>query len=198
MRIQRKFYVVWHGRETGIYRDWASCKAQIEGVEQAKYKSFPSLEEAEQAYRSGWSAPKRPTGNRPTGEAYAVDAACSGNPGKMEYRGVFLPSGEQIFHQGPFEYGTNNVGEFLAIVHALALQVNKSTHYPIYTDSANAITWIRKKHCNTKLERNSRNEPLFELIERAEAWLATHKWDIPILKWETSLWGEIPADFGRK
>ena len=42
------------------------------------------------------------------------------------------------------------------------------------------------------------NQPLFELIERAEKWLRTHKFSTQIVKWETKAWGEIPADFGRK
>ena len=52
--------------------------------------------------------------------AWAVDAACSGNPGPMEYQCIDLATGAQVFHFGPI-HGTNNIGEFLAIVHALAL-----------------------------------------------------------------------------
>lgn len=69
---------------------------------------------------------------------------------------------------------------------------------PIYTDSANAIAWVRQKKCNTKLERTEVNRPIFDLIERAEKWLQTNSYQTQILKWETSIWGEIPADFGRK
>lgn len=206
MANKGKFYVVWVGHTPGVYTDWAKCKAQIDGAEGAKYKAFPTKDEAEKALGKGWhafykqTAQNRPTKNspRPTGEFIAVDAACSGNPGLMEYRGVFRENSMELFHQGPFQQGTNNIGEFLAIVHALALQVSKNTHYPIYSDSMNALAWIKKKKCNTKLEQTPANEPIFDLIDRAEHWLATHTWNIPLFKWETSSWGEIPADFGRK
>ena len=130
-------------------------------------------------------------------DAWAVDAACSGNPGKMEYRGIDLATGQQVFHFGPV-HGTNNIGEFLAIVHALALQQKQGICKAIYSDSYNAILWVSKKQCKTKLERNEQTEPLYQIIERAEFWLRTHIYRNPIIKWETTQWGEIPADFGRK
>jgi ribonuclease HI len=128
----------------------------------------------------------------------AVDAACSGNPGPMEYRGVYLLTGQQIFHYGPV-YGTNNIGEFLAIVHALALMKQKGISMTIYSDSRNALSWVKQKKCKTKLERTPKTEELFQMIERAENWLKNNSYDhIPLLKWETDQWGEVPADFGRK
>ena len=128
----------------------------------------------------------------------AVDAACSGNPGPMEYRGVYLLNGQQIFHFGPV-YGTNNIGEFLAIVHALALMKQKGITMTIYSDSRNALNWVKQKKCKTKLERTPKTEELFQMIERAENWLKNNSYDhIPLLKWETDQWGEVPADFGRK
>jgi ribonuclease HI len=132
------------------------------------------------------------------GEAIAVDAACSGNPGPMEYQGVELPSGRRIFHFGPV-YGTNNIGEFLAIVHALALCWQQGQHQKtVYSDSVNAMLWVKKRKCKTKLERNDKTEKLFQIIERAERWLMTHDYRNPIVKWDTKEWGEVPADFGRK
>jgi len=130
--------------------------------------------------------------------AWAVDAACSGNPGPMEYRCVDLATGIEVFHFGP-TFGTNNIGEFLAIVHALALmQKQDICGKTIYSDSAYAILWVKDKECRTKLERNEKTERLFQIIQRAETWLRTHAHDTQITKWETRLWGEIPADFGRK
>jgi ribonuclease HI len=84
-------------------------------------------------------------------------------------------------------------------VHALALlkQQGKPT-VPIYSDSKIAQGWIKKGKCNTKLEATGRNQAIFDLIERAEKWLAANKITNPIIKWETDVWGEIPADFGRK
>lgn len=137
--------------------------------------------------------------------AWAVDAACSGNPGPMEYQGVDLQTGAQVFHFGPTYndgrtvIGTNNIGEFLAIVHALALMDKRGiTDKTIYSDSYNAILWVRNKHCKTKLERNDATEPLFAIIARAEQWLRVHPVRVPIIQWQTKGWGDIPADFGRK
>lgn len=133
-----------------------------------------------------------------TANAWAVDAACSGNPGPMEYKAIDLATGEQVFHFGPV-HGTNNIGEFLAIVHALALLEQRGvTGKTVYSDSYNAILWVRKKQCKTKLERNARTEQLYQVITRAEKWLRTHTAKNEVVKWETAKWGEIPADFGRK
>ena len=206
---KRKFYVVWQGVNPGIYDNWADCKAQVEGQENAKYKSFETREEAAEALEKGYAqylrrAPRKPQWEaevpvgKPIENSITVDAACSGNPGNMEYRGVYLPTGQEIFRIGPYRKGTNNIGEFLALVHGLALLQQKGSTIPIYSDSRNAIGWVKQKQCKTKLERLPENEPIFDLIERAERWLQTHTYTTPILKWDTSAWGEIPADFGRK
>lgn len=220
MSKQPKYYVVWVGLSPGVYADWESCRAQVTGVPGARYKSFPTREEAEAAYnnpekhltkrkaagraKSAVSSRKPKDAadlllleNGPMVEAWAVDAACSGNPGPMEYRGVDLLTGKQIFHFGPL-HGTNNIGEFLAIVHALALQKKNGIQRPIYSDSRNALLWIKKKKCATRLVRNAKTAALFDIVERAEKWLAENKITTKVLKWETGLWGEIPADFGRK
>ena len=131
-------------------------------------------------------------------DAWAVDAACSGNPGPMEYQAIDLQTGYRVFHFGPVR-GTNNIGEFLAIVHALALAwQQRLPDKTIYSDSYNAILWVKKRKCKTKLERTPDTEQLYQIIERAERWLQTHDYHNPIIKWETSKWGEVPADFGRK
>ncbi len=205
---KKHFYVVWNGLQPGIYHTWEECQAQIKGVKQALYKSFASLSEAQRAYSSppsmyiGIDKKEQQTksGELPREiERYslAVDAACSGNPGMMEYRGVYLDSGKEIFHFGPI-YGTNNIGEFLAIVHALALLAKSKSNIPVYSDSRNALLWIKQKSCKTKLERNAKTEELFKLIERAEMWLKTNNYPNELRKWDTENWGEIPADFGRK
>ena len=205
---KKKFYVVWNGLNPGIYRSWDDCQAQIKGVKGAVYKSFDSKEEAERAYASPAYSYMKKKADTPTFTldtlppvveryALAVDAACSGNPGPMEYRGVYLGDGKEIFHFGPV-HGTNNIGEFLAIVHALAMLDKQGLKMTIYSDSRTAISWVRKKCCKTQLERTEETEQLFQLIERAEAWLKAHRVTIPIVKWETEQWGEVPADFGRK
>ena len=205
---QKKIYVVWQGVNPGIYSSWEECKAQVSGYENARYKSFASMEEAKKAYgENPWKHLNIKKAKDLAGEAsaatiiresLAVDAACSGNPGLMEYRGVYVADGVEIFHVGPLEEGTNNIGEFLAIVHALALLHKSGNETPLYTDSVNAMKWVDRKKCNTKLEQTERNKPIFELIARAEKWLREHSYKNPIMKWETKKWGEIPADFGRK
>ncbi|MDR0987840.1 MAG: ribonuclease H family protein [Prevotellaceae bacterium] len=213
---QQRYYVVWVGVTPGIYETWTACQLQIKGYAGARFKSFATRPEAEEAFASrperylSRPAASRPAASRPAAvvpsgvlppevveNSLAVDAACSGNPGQMEYRGVHVGGRQQLFHFGPV-YGTNNIGEFLAIVHALALLDQRGLKMPVYSDSVNAILWVKKKKCRTKLERTGRTEPLFQLIERAERWLQTHPYDTPVLKWETRRWGEIPADFGRK
>ncbi|MDO4181741.1 MAG: ribonuclease H family protein [Bacteroidales bacterium] len=206
---KRKYYVVWKGVSPGVYDSWTDCQLQIKGYEGAQYKSFATREEAEQAFASsayryiGKNAHRTEAAVKQLPEGFdmncmAVDAACSGNPGPMEYRGVYLLTGQQIFHFGPV-YGTNNIGEFLAIVHALALMKQKNICMPLYSDSRNALAWVKQKQCKTKLERTPRTEELFRMIERAENWLRNNDYkDIPLLKWQTEEWGEVPADFGRK
>lgn len=204
---KKKFYVVWEGLKPGVYTSWTDCQLQTKGVEGAKYKSFDTKEEAERALASSpyqyigkqaqaKAKPKAFPASIST-ECLAVDAACSGNPGPMEYRGVYLRTNEEIFHFGP-TLGTNNIGEFLAIVHGLALLKQKKLTMPIYSDSKTAISWVKNKKCKTLLTRDAQTEELFQLIERAENWLKKNSYSTKIIKWETQEWGEIPADFGRK
>ena len=202
-----KFYVVWQGRETGIFTSWGECKPQIEDYKGAQYKSFKTREEAEQAFAHSYYAAinkdkKTDVKKSPTPpfikNSIAVDAACSGNPGDMEYRGVNVFNGEQLFLQGVYKEATNNIGEFLAIVHGLALLKKQNSDWPIYSDSITAISWIKAKKCKTKLERTANNAEVFARIEAAEKWLATNTYTTKIYKWDTKAWGEIPADFGRK
>ncbi|MDR3194357.1 MAG: ribonuclease H family protein [Tannerella sp.] len=207
---RKKFYVVWNGVRPGIYEQWEECKLQVRNYSNARYKSFESYEEARKAWEGGCAGTPENRGRSALSprkaaapgafirESLAVDAACSGNPGDMEYRGVHVASGREWFHMGPFRQGTNNVGEFLALVHGLALMKREGIPLPLYSDSRNAILWVQLKKCRTKLERTAVNAPVFDLIERAEKWLRENTYDTQILKWETKAWGEVPADFGRK
>ncbi len=211
MAKKQKFYVVWKGLEPGIYTTWDACKKQITGFEAAVYKSFPSMEMAEKAYNSspydfiGKDIPKKVMTEAdkarigmPDWNTISVDAACSGNPGAMEYQGVETKSGRKLFHLGPLPDGTVNIGEFLAIVHGLAFLKKHNNTMPIYTDSITAMKWVRTKKVNTKLERSGRNDEIFDLIVRGENWLKNNTYSNRIIKWQTEYWGEIPADFGRK
>ncbi|MDR1809064.1 MAG: viroplasmin family protein, partial [Prevotella sp.] len=139
---KKKYYVVWKGVNPGIYDNWNDAKLQVNGYEGAVYKSFPTREEAVAAFNEEpkirFGKPSKPAAASYTDnpaviqDSLAVDAACSGNPGLMEYRGVYVKTGKQVFHQGPFEQGTNNIGEFLAIVHGLALLKQKQLPMPLY------------------------------------------------------------------
>ena len=221
MSVKRKFYVVWEGRAPGIYDSWDECKAQVDGYEGAKYKSFVSQTAATEAFRGdprdhigilksiashrGTPHPVRGEGGQydvppqAIRRAIAVDGACSRNPGPMEYRGVNVGDGRQIFHFGPQEGGTNNIAEYLALVHALALldrQGDRDT--VVYSDSRTAISWVRNRAHKSKLERTAGNGRIFELLARADAWLQSHPSHARVIKWDTDTLGEIPADFGRK
>jgi ribonuclease HI len=209
---KNKFYVVWKGREIGVFSTWDSCKMQIEGFKGAQYKSFSDRASAEQAFKMGYEACRQsadsnqqsvsyesfPENQRPITQSIAVDAACSGNPGKMEFQGVFVETKTHLFKSPVYEHGSNNIGEFLAIVYCLAWQKKNKLSYPIYSDSVNAQKWVREGICKTKITENDKNKPLFEVIRWAERWLKENSFRVPIYKWRTEIWGEIPADFGRK
>ena len=201
-----KFYTVWKGHKPGVYHDWESCRKEISNFTGALYKSFESFAEAKKAFEENpyrhmkkkQQSPLGYTKSSPILNSLSVDAACSGNPGAMEYQGVETHSKKVIFHQGPFPLGTNNIGEFLAIVHALALLKKHQSGIPVYTDSMTAMKWVREKKAKTKLKEEAANEQVFDLIYRAEEWLNNNSYPNKLLKWETKSWGEIPADFNRK
>lgn len=225
---KQKYYVVWQGNKPGIYESWGDCEKQIKGIAGARFKSYESRTLAEQAFRlgpelaasigDGISSTASVTkdesiltvdelgmtvvrsdyeGPKPELRAIAVDAACSGNPGEMEYQGVYVASRTQLFHFKALK-GTNNIGEFLAIVHGLAYLKKNNMSEILYSDSVNAINWVKSKQCRTKLPLTPETEKLYEIIRRAEVWLHNNQYSTEIRKWETELWGEIPADFGRK
>lgn len=225
MAKKQKYYVVWQGKQPGIYSDWDECKAQVQGVQGAQYKGFDSMAEAEAAIKlpyssvvtatpicrtaqtsakevlfideDGMTAIRPGTMNPPILDALAVDAACSGNPGVMEYQGIYIPTRTRVFHYRA-EKGTNNIGEFLAIVHGLSYLKKHHLNQIIYSDSVNAIHWVRQKVCKSKLVEDASTAELWDYIHRAENWLRTNSYTTEIRKWDTDHWGEIPADFGRK
>ena len=212
---REKFYVVWNGVNPGIYDSWEECQLQIKGFKDARFKSYTSLEAATEAYRGDPAEQmalfRAMAHHKPLHDNYdafpeirrdaiAVDAACSRNPGPVEYQGVMVGTGERIFRIGPLEDGTNNIGEYLAIIHAAALLHRQGNHVtPIYSDSRTALSWIRNGAHRSKMTPTPRNAKIMEMLQRADAWLHAHRpIPNPILKWDTDQWGEIPADFGRK
>jgi len=207
---KNKFYVVWQGRVCGIFDNWNDCNAQVSGYENAKYKSFETKIEAEKAFAEGYKkyyknnpitsigATALFSGSSPILNSLSVDAACNMVTGQMEYRGVHTGTKELWFKQGPFPKASNNIGEFLALVHGLALLKQKNINIPIYSDSITAIAWVRHKKHKSIVLPTEENEVIFDLLIRAELWLQNNMFQNPIIKWDTKNWGEIPADFGRK
>lgn len=212
--VKRKYYVVWNGHHTGVFDSWDDAREQVEGFPGARFKSFNSRLEAVEAYRGdpadhlgiikAIAAHKAPVVNYEAFpdirlDAVAVDAACSRNPGPVEYQGVVVGTGERLFRIGPLPGGTNNLGEFLALVHALAM-LNRDGQplRPVYSDSRTALSWLRARKARTTMKPSAANSRILDMVARAEAWLATHTYNNPVLKWNTGEWGEIPADFGRK
>jgi len=201
-----RYYVVWKGRKRGVFSSWTECERQVKGFQGAAYKAFETAAEAKTALSTGYEHYRgksaslgrwKRSANKPRTPSLCADAACSGSPGWLEYQVVETETGQQVLRAGPFAQGTNNVGEFLAIVEAIRWLHRQRLPWPVYSDSENAITWVRNGRCNTRLERTAANRRLFESITRAEADL--HALPRPsILKWDTRKWGEIPADFGRK
>ena len=218
MAKKQKYYVVWQGNTPGIYDNWADCQKQVIGVTGAQYKSFDTLEAAQRAILRPYDEVKGTQTTResmvgvdengmtyvrqgdvpgPELNSLAVDAACSGNPGVMEYQGVYVATRQQLFHyKAPI--GTNNIGEFLGIVHGLAYLKQHHLDLILYTDSKTALSWVRRKECRTKLPLTPQTADLWNIIRRAEAWLQNNTYTTEIRKWDTDHWGEIPADFGRK
>lgn len=206
---ERKFYVVWKGRTPGVYGSWAECEAQVKGFSGAQFKGFPTQAAAEQAFAGAYqdyagkdrkpAPPRRSSGvPGPIPDSYSVDASCIGSPGPVEYRCVHTTTRKKLFSMGPLPGGSCNIGEFLALVHALALLGKKGISAPVYSDSTNAILWLAAKKCRTHVKQTDANAKLFELIARAERWLETASFENHVLKWDTRNWGEIPADYGRK
>lgn len=195
----KKLYLVWKGHKPGIYQTWKECQEQTRGFSAPLFESVKDVtrSEAERLYHAHHYAQLYTSEILP--DAIAVDASAKGNPGPMEYRGVWVENKEVLFASKVYPEGTNNIGEYLALVHLLALMKQKGINHPIYSDSTTAIGWVRKKQCQTKLTPNETNRELLDVIQRATAWLQSN--DISqyhIYKWNTDEWGEIPADYGRK
>lgn len=201
-----KFYVVWVGLQPGIYRTWDECKSQIDGFNRARYKSYSSIDIAKAAFAAG--PPEYNEVNhhlhhldcekKPDMFSICVDAAVNAQTHMMEYQGVWTEGRDRIFHFGPVKVFSINVGEFLAIVHALAWQKNNKMNLPVYSDSRNAIGWVERGKVNTKVDIAETDKKIPEMLRRAESWLEKNPVHAEVRKWETKIWGENPADFNRK
>lgn len=221
MSTRRKFYVVWVGHNPGIYDNWNDAQEQVINFPGAKYKSYDDIDEATAAYRGDpreqlglmrallqhkpdYNPSERDYSKLPgiRLDAIAVDGACAGNPGRMEYRAVRVADGSEVFRIGDKTEltGTNNIAEYLGMIHLAALLARSGDFTtPIYTDSRNTLAWLRRGHSKTTLASTPETAKTLELLARADAWLAANgPIRNPVIKWPTEEWGEIPADFGRK
>ena len=155
--MAKKFYVVWQGREKGIFTTWAECKKQVDHFPGARYKSFPTLDAAESAFKGtkNTSSQKSPTKKRSTTNtvktytaseinALAIDikiftdGGCEPNPGKAG-SGIALYRNNKLdaLWYGLYSpKGTNNTAELNALHQALILtqdEIKKDTTLPILT-----------------------------------------------------------------
>ncbi|RKP50024.1 ribonuclease H [Cohnella endophytica] len=218
MAAKQKYYVVWVGRKPGVYASWADCQEQINKFDEAKFKSYETKAAAEVAYKEGW---KKHWGSGKTAgsagsfkpkaiaaavdsteevdyDSISVDVGTNGNPGPVEYKGVDTRTGEVIFAKGPIRKGTNNLGEFLAIVHGLAYLQKIGSDKTVYSDSVNALKWVKQKAVSSTLPRDESTQEIWDLVDRAIHWLKTNSYKNKVAKWQTKQWGEIKADYGRK
>ncbi|SFT21548.1 ribonuclease H [Paenibacillus sp. BC26] len=217
---KQKFYVVWVGRKPGVYSNWSECQAQTSGFDDAKFKSYETRAAADEAYQGGWKKHwgqgggsagsssgqsfKRKSAAAEAGSeeidynSISVDVGTNGNPGPVEYKGVDTQTGEVIFAVGPISKGTNNLGEFLAIVHGLAYLKKLGSNKTVYSDSMNALKWVRQKEVSSTLVRDASTAEIWGMVDRAVKWLQTNTYSNKVLKWQTKQWGEIKADYGRK
>lgn len=131
-------------------------------------------------------------------QEFSVDAACSCNPGPVEYRMINNHTKEILFHK-QLPDGTNNIGEFLALVEGITYcQERNLNEIILYSDSVTAMAWVRKKFANSKYKIEGKDNNIIQLLSEAENWLNDNEINIVIKKWDTRNLGEIPADFGRK
>ena len=163
--MAKKFYVVWSGRQTGVLTDWATTQRSVEGYAGARFKSFATRAEAEQAFRgSHASIPQktasRQKASRPTSERRAphiahqfdvsiyCDGACDPNPGNAGSGIVVYRAGKlaELWYGLYNPRGTNNTAELNALYHALRMaeaEIKTGNTVEVCSDSGYAINCIR-------------------------------------------------------
>lgn len=193
---KNKYYVVWRGRETGIFDSWEACRASIDGFQGAQYKGYPTWEEAHEGHINGyWNETIIRKIDAADTEvikrSFITDVQCDAE-GTMTYSILDNETLTYIYQSPKYLDANNNVGQFIAIVHALAHLARTSDTRPIYTTSDTAIAWTKKRECNTRLCRTLNNTNLFDLLIRANSWIANNSFANQILKWNTASWGNPP------
>ncbi|WP_129646253.1 ribonuclease H1 domain-containing protein [Peristeroidobacter agariperforans] len=161
--MAQKFYVVWAGRQTGVFTDWATTHRQVDRFAGARYKSFATRAEAERAFAGG--APRstfvRRAANKPSEQASVqagpspfdlqiyCDGACDPNPGRAGSGLAVYRNGElaQLWHGLYNPAGTNNIAELNALHRALEMAetaISSGLTVQILCDSTYAINCISK------------------------------------------------------
>lgn len=162
--MAKKYYVVWAGRQTGIFTEWSTTQRHVLGFPGARFKSFKSLAEAEGAFKNGGfssagnpshraTAPRIRQPPAPPSAAAGLqiycDGACDPNPGHAG-------SGIAVYRDGQLvelwyglynPNGTNNIAELNALLRALLMaepDVAAGRNAQILCDSSYAINCISK------------------------------------------------------
>ena len=164
--MAKKFYVVWKGRETGIFTTWAKCKSLVDGFGGAKFKSFPTLGEAESAFGKKSTAPKAKIVKKssklksvplsqeqidamPFDVKIYTDGACEPNPGEAG-TGLAVYENNKLTElwYGLYQsFGTNNTAELHGLNQALLLakeKLTKGRSVGVFCDSKYSINCITK------------------------------------------------------
>ncbi|WP_345228155.1 ribonuclease H family protein [Hymenobacter koreensis] len=184
------------GRLPGVFTSWEECNAQVKGFPGGKFMGFFTREEADAAWAAAGESAE-PIPEAPLQNSLVTKATWHPVTKAVEYQGAYYPSREVVFRVGPYQHGTNYLAEFLAIVHALAYCKQQGLALPVYSESQPALDWVRQGAVRTSYQRTLDNQPLFALVDRAEAWLKGNTYPNPLLRWYSRQWGENPADFGR-
>ncbi|HKY08893.1 MAG TPA: ribonuclease H family protein [Candidatus Binatia bacterium] len=164
--MAQKFYVVWAGRQTGVFTDWPTTQRAVIGYPGARYKAFETRTEAEQAFAAGKSqgtseaevSSKRRKSNSERAALHVAhqfdvsiycDGACEPNPGSAG-SGIVVYRGGQLAELWYGLYnpaGTNNTAELSALHHALRMaeaEIKTGNTVEVCSDSAYAINCIQK------------------------------------------------------
>jgi ribonuclease HI len=164
--MAQKFYVVWSGRQTGVFADWATAQRAVTGYAGARFKSFPTRAQAEQAFGRGGHAsiapksPDREKASTPDNERRAThtahefnvtiycDGACEPNPGHAGSGIVVYRAGKlaQLWFGLYNPMGTNNTAELNALYHALRMaeaEIKTGNTVEVCSDSAYSINCVR-------------------------------------------------------
>jgi ribonuclease HI len=190
---KKKYYVVWEGRETGIFENWATTQKHTTGHKNARFKSFKTRQEAEDAFAAGdvnqseKAGVKNQTEKPAISDEYEVsiycDGSCDPNPGEAG-SGLAVYHGQDLVEAcyGLYEpNGTNNTAELNALLTALnkaSDTIESGATTQILSDSSysiNCITiwaasweqkaWVRK---NNPLKNLDIIQPAYEVYKNIE------------------------------